>query len=1489
MISLERTRSFAGGEHPYRLSETSPALDAAEEQADVPDGGGARADLGYSELLATPVTLILGEEDLSTVMGNSGVASVQYGFVAVPDPASEVTSTLPSTWLTLTLDSEGETYSYWSLPITPTAEGFYRFYSRATDMVGNQEDNEEDWYEGSFVVDNTPPAVTWTIPISGANLTSPLELQAEVADYAAGSFSVDENDVYFEVDGVRYPATWAAEPWNEGAYEARTFRAYVDVPVSSYSNVTAAAEDKAGNTGTDSNMGFTVTGTTPEDTTPPTMTVALPLPGSFVTHTVTFSGTASDADSGVASVELSLDGGSTWEPTTISGGIWSLIFDGPEEMPMISYPAVVRVTDRAGLTYETAFEFTIDEIAPTGLNPVTFNYPEESHFDSITDLEISWEPAVDTSGVVTTYLTVDQITDTISTEAVGMGMTTAVRSLNASGEWYVHLGAMDAAGNMKAMHFGPWHVGLTDGAFGSREQSIIIDGFIDVAANEWRLDTEYLDDDERTYGSEVTYSPGGQQSFLTTWDADNTFMAWRGAEWALDGELWVYINSTAGGSTTMIEPLASAPSATLPFEADYAIMITDPLTGTLFEFSSEWVTSTLEWEFAQGSSGDTEIRLPLFGTTDQETLAFGLGDDRNVWAIFPATNPLIPVETDPVSGLDALAGVGGWSGYVFPDVTTIVDVATDQPVATAMALNMEAVQAPLAAWGPGSRLQYAIEIINLETISLANEQLVLSATTASILEHVSIDGATCSTTDPWDCVIAELQPGRNLVTLTVDLAAELQELSAVTLEARLTNPNIPPEAITTDSVTYKLDAAAPTVTVATARFVSTGSHSFVGAANDGDGVGVAYVEVRPQYGAWQRADGVEIWTVDLTPLPGLEHGEIWYFDVRAADLNGLVSEPQQITFTVDLQGPTVSLDSPAELSGSINEILGTVTEVPTSSEASMVSVQIDDSPWEEGILFAANHETGEQPFLWTWNAPTEDGVTHTVRVRTEDTIGNIGSMSPEQTILVDNVAPALTVTDVLTEAALQYYAEDAQTGPPFAVGTATDGYELSAVNVFVEKPDGSSYFDTATRMDDNWEFVPTLEDLGRHRFQIRAVDSLGNESVSAMYTVTVRSAPIAGPNSFFTPEDTPITFEPLLDDNELDGDAIQLHAVADPDNGTAVISGTAQVVYTPTLNFNGTEVFTYTVIDEDEYTDTAVITISVLAVNDPPRILGPETITGTMDEDDGVLTFNLTGLDVDEDSLTWQVIGGGGAAAITDLSGTGNADAEITYTPTLDFNGETSFTVRLSDSGYQDEVSVEVTVEPVDDAPRAADDQLVLVGDELSAMHQVDVLDNDQEVDGQTLQLTDLGASSAGSMVMINGDRVSYRPALEVGESETITYEVSDGGLTDTAVIDISAVAGVVVGEPGETIVAENVGISDTVDVTLTLPADGGSSESTVHYVLREIPAPTTTPENYRFANLAFVIDVYLDGELQTEYQLPGPITVQIAYSESDVRWYRLR
>lgn len=85
------------------------------------------------------------------------------------------------------------------------------------------------------------------------------------------------------------------------------------------------------------------------DTIPPVATFIMPAPGSTtsVKGIVDLGGKVSDVGSGVAGVELSLDGGKTWQMLALVNEIWSYNwYTAP--LPNGSYPVFVRARDIAG-------------------------------------------------------------------------------------------------------------------------------------------------------------------------------------------------------------------------------------------------------------------------------------------------------------------------------------------------------------------------------------------------------------------------------------------------------------------------------------------------------------------------------------------------------------------------------------------------------------------------------------------------------------------------------------------------------------------------------------------------------------------------------------------------------------------------------------------------------------------------------------------------------------------------------------------------------------------------------------------------------------------------------------------------------------------------------------------------------------------------------------------------------------------------------------
>ncbi len=1111
----------------YRLTVGSPALDAASLTAGVPAGGGERADLGYRELLAAPILLFLGKEDVSTAVGNSGVSEVEYGVTLVADPSQPVTETLPSQWNAVGLDSPGETVSYWETNYLPGDEGLYRFYSRATDEIGNQEDDKEDWYDGAFVADSTPPDVTWLSPPNGANVDTPLELRAEVSDYAAGQFSAI--GVRFVLDGETYEAEWAAEPWDEEGEEPRVFRAWISTTVSSHTAY-AVAEDKAGNEDQSSTVTFDVTASSPADTVSPTLVVVSPAEGTWVTHTVVFAGTADDVGSGLASVEVSVDGGYLWLPATVDGGGFHLAWDGPEKQDAVSFPARVRASDRAGNVITTTRLFTLDEAVPTGLSPVTFSAPEGTHFDIAPTLTITWNTPVDGSGIATTLLAVDQVSETVP--SVPVAGISATRELDASGDWYVHVGAQDAAGNKSTNHYGPWHVGLTDEGidFGNRQQSIVIDGYLDVENGEWRTDIEFLDDDERPEDAPSFYKPREGQSFYTTWDGEDFYMAWQGAWWDMDGTLWIYLDVEAGGSSQLI---SSSPDTELPFDADYAVEITSPATGMLWHYNSGWQPSAEEWEFAQGQSGGTEIRLPLLGTAEVKVLAFALGDNDRVYAIFPTANALnpaveeLPMTRAAVSRLAArgvrvtsLTAASSWVSYSWPDITVVTSPSAGQPKTTGVKLVLDSPQAPAAPWGPGSTLEYLVKLENLESYTITDLLLSFTAIPAAALAFQSVDGADCVTcmgSSPWWFEM-DLPTGTTFITITGKLTGDVSGIAAVTpivaLENISTTPGIPCQA----SVSHQVDGQPPTVTVEPLRFARHGPRTVYGTADDGDGIGVATVEMRPEGGSWQVVTGTLNWTADVIVPGSKQHGETWQLAVQAKDEYSQTSAVETVAFTVDLEPPTLALDLPQTIGGGYAEVIGTVIDSPTESRAISVEVKSDcgaavtpTPTWRSALVYEPN-EDGVQDWLWLWSLPQglEEGHVCTLTARTADLVGNVSyNTSGPQQIMVDTIAPQITTTKLITT-----MLEPTQV----LTGTLSDGIMSgTTVVVHVNTPLGNFYSEETDYSEEEGRYAYTLdpgEERGDFIVYVEGRDMAGN---------SVRQGPF--------PFSVPCVYLPLMANN----------------------------------------------------------------------------------------------------------------------------------------------------------------------------------------------------------------------------------------------------------------------------------------------------------------------------------------------------------------------
>ena len=131
-----------------------------------------------------------------------------------------------------------------------------------------------------------------------------------------------------------------------------------------------------------------------------------------------------------------------------------------------------------------------------------------------------------------------------------------------------------------------------------------------------------------------------------------------------------------------------------------------------------------------------------------------------------------------------------------------------------------------------------------------------------------------------------------------------------------------------------------------------------------------------------------------------------------------------------------------------------------------------------------------------------------------------------------------------------------------------------------------------------------------------------------MLTVTeVNDAPVAFNDAFTTNEDTPYTAtlgvnDILLNDSDLEGDTLTVNTapITRPTNGSVTLNVDGTFIFTPNLDFNGTDSFVYEVSDGNGGTAQATVDIQVNPINDAPTANDDAYTT----QEDAALSVNLS-------------------------------------------------------------------------------------------------------------------------------------------------------------------------------------------------------------------------------------------------------------------------
>ncbi|WP_425598983.1 tandem-95 repeat protein [Vibrio splendidus] len=346
-----------------------------------------------------------------------------------------------------------------------------------------------------------------------------------------------------------------------------------------------------------------------------------------------------------------------------------------------------------------------------------------------------------------------------------------------------------------------------------------------------------------------------------------------------------------------------------------------------------------------------------------------------------------------------------------------------------------------------------------------------------------------------------------------------------------------------------------------------------------------------------------------------------------------------------------------------------------------------------------------------------------------------------------------------------------------------DGDELSVADVSYTGAEGV-FTDNG---DGTYTFAPNENFNGDVSLDFSVSD--GTETVDANIDVTVtdvNDAPVAGATSYQMNEDGTITLSPeqlIANSSDVDGE-VSLDSVSySGADGILVQNEDGSVTFAPNENFNGDINLDVTVIDDDGATAQTTAGIEVIAVNDAP-VAG--NVAYSVDED-GSITLSQEQLlanasDVDGDALTASNLSAGDNATVT-----ANEDGSFTIMPDADFNGDIDLSFDVSDGLETVQAGVDLTVNPVNDLPTAADQSFTVEEDGTLIFTDADLLAGAADIDGDDLSITDVSYTGAEGVFTDNGDGTySFAPNENFNGDVNLGFTVTDGTETVDANIDVT-------------------------------------------------------------------------------------------------------
>jgi hypothetical protein len=300
--------------------------------------------------------------------------------------------------------------------------------------------------------------------------------------------------------------------------------------------------------------------------------------------------------------------------------------------------------------------------------------------------------------------------------------------------------------------------------------------------------------------------------------------------------------------------------------------------------------------------------------------------------------------------------------------------------------------------------------------------------------------------------------------------------------------------------------------------------------------------------------------------------------------------------------------------------------------------------------------------------------------------------------------------------------------------------------------------------DNAFIYTPFHNQFGIDQVKYLVTDGKLNSNIGTIQVniAAVNDTPLAKDLEFFVLEDRMMNGN--LEGIDFDDDRLNYRIISSPQKGQISITDdrSGAFYYQPDMNACCQDTFTYKVYDGIIDSMTATVVMHITPVNDMPTVK-PSALV--VDEDTSG-SNQVEGIDIDNDPLTYEIVSQQGMGSFVLM-----ADGTYYYTPPADFNGTDIILFRGFDGqAFSNMERIDITVNPVNDAPVAYADQMTVNEDHV---RQWRLYASDIDDDLLSFQIVDY--PEAGSLTVLSSGWATYSPGNNYYGIDRFSFVANDG------------------------------------------------------------------------------------------------------------------